>query len=163
MSSRLQLSSTRRALRYVELTRPLNSSGRTRNSALFQRVNVRFNTTGQPPTNGAATAPPPPSVFTKAKKAAKWSALFCLSSAFGIFAVGGAIFLHDAFTYTHKHIDRVPVDPLALHPELGGPKNLPVARVLVDDEDNEINKKLNKKPKLVIVGGGWGVCCQFLC
>lgn len=71
--------------------------------------------------------------------------------------LGSAIFLHDAFTYTERHVDRVPVNPLALHPELGGPKQLPVARVLVGDEEDEVNKQLSTKPRLVIVGGGWGV------
>lgn len=71
--------------------------------------------------------------------------------------LGGAIFLHDAFTYTDRHVDRVPVNPLALHPETGGPKNLPVARVLVEDEECEANRQLSLKPKLVIIGGGWGV------
>jgi NADH dehydrogenase len=53
------------------------------------------------------------------------------------------------------------VSPLALHPETGGPKNLPVARVQVDDEEDEENIKLAEKPRLVIVGGGWGV--RVLC
>lgn len=47
----------------------------------------------------------------------------------------GVLFIHDAFTYTSKHAERVPVSPLALHPELGGPKNLPIAKVLIDDDD----------------------------
>ena len=71
--------------------------------------------------------------------------------------LGSAIFLHDAFTYTDRHVERVPVNPLALHPETGGPKDLPVARVLVEDEESEKNRALAKKPKLVIIGGGWGV------
>ena len=61
------------------------------------------------------------------------------------------------FTYTDKHVDRVPVNPLALNPQRGGPKNLPVARVLVDDEEDDEAKKLASKPRLVIVGAGWGV------
>lgn len=76
---------------------------------------------------------------------------------FGVLAIGAGIFIHDAFTYSEKHLERVPVSPLALHPERGGPKNLPVARVQVDDEEDEENKMLAEKPKLVIVGGGWGV------
>ena len=49
------------------------------------------------------------------------------------------------------------MNPLALHPERGGPKNLPVARASLSDEEDEENKKLSSKPRLVIVGGGWGV------
>ena len=59
--------------------------------------------------------------------------------------------------YSDLHVDRVPVSPLALHPKLGGPKNLPVASVALGDEESEENRKLASKPKLVIVGGGWGV------
>jgi hypothetical protein len=54
-------------------------------------------------------------------------------------------------------VDRVPVSPLALCPKLGGPKNLPVASVGLADEETEENRKLASKPRLVIVGGGWGV------
>ena len=88
----------------------------------------------------------------------KYTSIFCLSSVFGVLAIGAGIFIHDAFTYNDKHIDRVPVSPLALHPESGGPKNLPIARVYVGDEEDEESKKLAEKPRLVIVGGGWGVC-----
>ncbi|KZS88379.1 nucleotide-binding domain-containing protein [Sistotremastrum niveocremeum HHB9708] len=88
--------------------------------------------------------------------AAKYGGFICLSAAMGVLVIGSGIFLHDWFTYTDRHIDRVPVSPLALHPENGGPKKLPIARVLVDDEETEENKKLAQKPRLVIVGGGWG-------
>ena len=110
-----------------------------------------------------AKAPPPgfpkpkKSFFGRAKAAAWWTTIGCASCVAGVFAVGGAIFLHDAFTYTDRHVERVPVNPLALHPESGGPKNLPIARVLVGDEEDEVNQALSKKPRLVIVGGGWGV------
>ena len=39
----------------------------------------------------------------------------------------------------------------------GGPKDLPIAKVSLDDDETEDNKKLQEKPRLVIVGGGWGV------
>ncbi|THG99455.1 hypothetical protein EW026_g2881 [Hermanssonia centrifuga] len=68
----------------------------------------------------------------------------------------GAIFLHDAFTYTDKHIDGVPVAPLALHPERGGPKNLPVVKSYLSDLEDSEQSELCEKPHLVIVGGGWG-------
>ncbi len=71
--------------------------------------------------------------------------------------------MHDAFTYTDRHVERVPVSPLALHPETGGPKDLPIARVLVGDEEDEINKQLSQKPRLVIIGGGWGVSKYIIC
>lgn len=106
--------------------------------------------------------PSPKPSFYKTRLVAKYAGYLCLSSVFGVSALVTGILIHDAFTYNEKHIDRVPVSPLALHPGRGGPKNLPVARVQVDDEEDEENKRLAEKPKLVIIGGGWGVCrCAF--
>ncbi|KAH7889601.1 nucleotide-binding domain-containing protein [Phlebopus sp. FC_14] len=87
---------------------------------------------------------------------AKYSSYLCLSTAFGVLLIGAGIFIHDAFTYTDKHVNRVPVSPLALHPERGGPRNLPVVKALLMDEEDEETRNLSEKPKLVIVGGGWG-------
>src|SRR5882762_6095628 len=87
----------------------------------------------------------------------RYSGYFLLSSAFGVVAIGAGIFIHDAFTYADKHVDKVPISPLALRPENGGPKNLPVIKALMDDDEDEENRKLAKKPRLIIVGGGWGV------
>lgn len=100
-------------------------------------------------------------VVRRSKSFAKYAGLFCLSSAVGIVTIGTGILVHDAFTYSERHIDRVPVNPLALHPERGGPKNLPIAHVLVDDEEDDEAKALSEKPKLVIVGAGWGVSFRF--
>lgn len=108
------------------------------------------------------THPSSSSIVKRAARVARFSGYFLLSSAFGILAIGAGIFVHDAFTYTDKHVDRVPVSPLALHPELGGPKNLPIVRVQVDDEEDEENVKLAAKPRLVIIGAGWGVRPAFL-
>uniref|UniRef100_A0A8H8CLV4 EF-hand domain-containing protein n=1 Tax=Psilocybe cubensis TaxID=181762 RepID=A0A8H8CLV4_PSICU len=109
-------------------------------------------------TTGTQSSPQPGqnSYIQTSKTIAKVTGLLCLSSVVGIFVVGASILAHDAFTYNEKHVDRVPVNPLALHPERGGPKNLPVARVLVDDEEDEEAKLLAGKPRLVIIGGGWG-------
>lgn len=43
-----------------------------------------------------------------------------------------------------------------MSPRRGGPKNLPIAEVLVDDDDSDDAKRQKDKPKLVILGGGWG-------
>ncbi|KAH7910637.1 nucleotide-binding domain-containing protein [Hygrophoropsis aurantiaca] len=103
------------------------------------------------------TGPRPRSTaLRRSLTAAKYTAYALLSGTFGVLAIGAGIFIHDAFTYTSKNIDRVPVSPLALHPERGGPKDLPVVRVLVDDEEDDEAKKLSAKPRLVIIGGGWG-------
>ena len=122
---------------------------------IIRRRCWRLYTVGTPP---PPPLPPPKStILSKAKTFAKYGGLFCLSSAIGLVALGVGILVHDAFTYNEKHLDRVPVNPLALHPERGGPKNLPIARVLVDDEEDDDAKLLSAKPKLVIVGAGWGV------
>jgi NADH:ubiquinone reductase (H+-translocating) len=68
-----------------------------------------------------------------------------------------AFFLYDASTYREdpSYTDLV-VSDLALSPRRGGPKNLPIAEVLLDDEDSATMLRQKDKPKLVILGGGWG-------
>lgn len=56
-----------------------------------------------------------------------------------------------------QNVEGVPVAPLALKPELGGPKSLPVLRSYLSDIEDDENSELSRKPHLVIVGGGWGV------
>lgn len=103
------------------------------------------------------SSPPKTKFLHRTLGVVKWSAILVGSSAVGLVILGGCIFVHDAFTYNDKHLAGVPVSPLALHAETGGPKNLPIAgRFLRDEEDEEMVKLLDK-PKLVIVGGGWGV------
>jgi NADH dehydrogenase len=51
---------------------------------------------------------------------------------------------------------------LALNPSRGGSKNLKVAQFLVGDEETDEIKALEDKPKLVILGGGWGVSSILL-
>jgi hypothetical protein len=103
-------------------------------------------------------APPTPSrLRCYGRKAAKYTAFTCFSAVLGVSVVGGAVFIHDVFTYSDRHVDRVPVSPLALHLKSGGPKNLPVASVLVGDDDDGASIPVKDKPRLVVVGGGWGV------
>lgn len=104
---------------------------------------------------------PPRRFFQRAKTVARYTGYISLSAIFGVLVCGTGFFVHDMFTYSERHIDRVPTSPLALHSEKGGPKNLPIARVQVDDEDDEEHVRLASKPKLVIVGGGWGVSRYF--
>lgn len=68
-----------------------------------------------------------------------------------------AFFIYDASTYREdlSYTD-IPVSEYALEPKRGGPKNLPIAEVLVDDDDCPENIKLKSKPNLVILGSGWG-------
>ena len=80
-----------------------------------------------------------------------------VSSVLGVGVLVGAILFHDAFTYSERHVDRVPANPLALHPRTGGKKNLPILEVNLDEEEEESKRSMKGKPRLVIIGGGWGV------
>ncbi|KAI9369514.1 hypothetical protein BJX61DRAFT_143392 [Aspergillus egyptiacus] len=71
-------------------------------------------------------------------------------------AVVVAFFVYDATTYRGSSAEDIPVSELALNPRRGGPKNLPVAEVLVSDDDSEEMQKQRDKPRLVILGTGWG-------
>lgn len=66
-------------------------------------------------------------------------------------------FLYDASTYRDDYNARdLEIPNLALNPKRGGPKNLPIAEVLMDDMDSDKLQNQMNKPKLVILGGGWG-------
>ncbi|KAI1368031.1 pyridine nucleotide-disulfide oxidoreductase-domain-containing protein [Xylaria arbuscula] len=68
-----------------------------------------------------------------------------------------AFFLYDATTYKESvTIGDCHVSQLALNPPRGGPKNLPIVEALLDDEDSEEVKETKQKPRLVILGSGWG-------
>ncbi|KAF2789562.1 hypothetical protein K505DRAFT_378137 [Melanomma pulvis-pyrius CBS 109.77] len=80
----------------------------------------------------------------------------------GVFVLisGGLVvsfFIYDATTYKEEVVATdIPVSELALNPRRGGPKNLPIADYFVDDDDCSENKAIKHKPKLVILGTGWG-------
>ncbi|TPX07640.1 uncharacterized protein E0L32_010638 [Thyridium curvatum] len=65
-------------------------------------------------------------------------------------------FLYDASTYKETADNEIAhVPESALNPQRGGPKNLPIYEVQIDDNDSA-KQKTKDKPKLVILGGGWG-------
>jgi NADH:ubiquinone reductase (H+-translocating) len=79
--------------------------------------------------------------------------IFCAGTV--IFVVG--FFLFDASTYRETPmIEAVPISSLALTPRRGGPKNLPIVEHFVDDDDSDKKKTSKHKPKMVILGTGWG-------
>ncbi|KAG8733062.1 hypothetical protein FRC11_008943 [Ceratobasidium sp. 423] len=133
-------------------------------AVLAKAYSSKFSTTAPRRSNPSpipgSPAPPPPSWATilmrRGVAGLKWSGFLIGSSALGIGLLTGSLFVHDAFTYNDRHVEKVPVNPLALKPENGGPKNLPIASSLVGDEEDEEAKILSQKPRLVIVGGGWG-------
>ncbi|KAK9456766.1 hypothetical protein V1511DRAFT_520692 [Dipodascopsis uninucleata] len=66
-------------------------------------------------------------------------------------------FIYDSTTYKElDEIEEIELSELALNPKLGGPKNLPILSKYLDDEDNDINRISMDKPKLVVLGSGWG-------
>ena len=79
----------------------------------------------------------------------------------GFFFLGtGALvvgfFVYDATTYKETYASTdIPVSETALSPRRGGPKNLPIAECLVDDDDSPRNIDQKGKPRLVILGTGW--------
>ncbi|PLN79577.1 putative NADH-ubiquinone oxidoreductase 64 kDa subunit [Aspergillus taichungensis] len=72
-------------------------------------------------------------------------------------AVVVAFFIYDATTYREDGVvEDIPVSELALNPRHGGPKNLPIAEFLIGDHDSEEMMEQKDKPRLVILGTGWG-------
>jgi NADH dehydrogenase len=68
-----------------------------------------------------------------------------------------AFFVYDATTYREDLTWRdIQVSEIALKPRKGGPKNLPIAEVQIDDDDCLERQRQKDKPKLVVLGGGWG-------
>jgi NADH dehydrogenase len=80
----------------------------------------------------------------------------------GLFFVGCgtlvvAFFIYDASTYREADSQgECRVSEVALTPQRGGPKNLPIASTLLDDEATDEFAAQKDKPKLVILGTGWG-------
>ncbi|KAL8315084.1 hypothetical protein RB593_008591 [Gaeumannomyces tritici] len=73
----------------------------------------------------------------------------------GLGVVG--FFVYDASTYKEAANNaEICVPQSALNPRRGGPKNLPILDAYLDDHESEATKSHLGKPKLVILGGGWG-------
>ncbi|KIW01866.1 uncharacterized protein PV09_06715 [Verruconis gallopava] len=126
--------------------------------------------------NGRAFRRPRPQFFTHstqsvrqlhAKQLPKYESpllLFCYRTAawlgISISVVTGAIvlfFIYDATTYKiDPEVDELEISQIALSPRRGGPKNLPIAEHLIDDDETPEKKAQKHKPKLVILGTGWG-------
>lgn len=86
-------------------------------------------------------------------RTAAWTGIFIVVSGVLI----AAFFAYDATTYNHPDGKlEIAVSEAALSPRRGGPKNLPIAEILVDDEESDDMLSQRYKPKLVILGTGWG-------
>ena len=80
----------------------------------------------------------------------------------GIFVAGTSLaivgfFIYDYSTYKENLTsDEIPVSSLALNPRQGGPKNLPIIDHFISDDECDESKRQKHKPKLVVLGTGWG-------
>lgn len=115
------------------------------------RTNLRFASTTP------SSPPPPPTqqgrLVRYAYKALASLGLFILIS--GGLVVG--FFVYDATTYRDApDSTELSVSEMALNPRRGGPKNLPIVEYFVDDEEDEQMVGQKHKPKLVVLGTGWG-------
>ncbi|KAH9833022.1 nucleotide-binding domain-containing protein [Rhodofomes roseus] len=148
----LALPATRSGLRV-----PLGPAFRQRT---FATSPARLDSKAGPSPDSSSPPPPPPppkrSLTRRLRTVFKYTFYLAGSTAVGTAVLITAIFLHDAFTYGEQHIEGVPVSPLALKPERGGPKNLPILQRYLGDFEDLTNTQLVDKPHLVIVGGGWG-------
>lgn len=68
-----------------------------------------------------------------------------------------AFFIYDASTYhTEAECRELEIPSLALNPRRGGPKNLPITDFYLADSDTPDREALQNKPRLVVLGSGWG-------
>lgn len=104
-----------------------------------------------------STKPLPTSPSKLLRFAYRFAAWFGSSVLFVSLGVVG-FFVYDASTYSENASNKtdIAISQLALNPRRGGPKNLPILEVNIDDEDDEERRRNKDKPRLVILGGGWG-------
>lgn len=70
---------------------------------------------------------------------------------------GAAFFIYNATTYRERpSAEDIAVSKLALDPPRGGRRNLPIAEELIGDSDSVSMREQSGKPRLVILGTGWG-------
>lgn len=97
-----------------------------------------------------------------ARRSRALTILYRIFASCGFFVIGTGIvvvafFIYDASTYREDLTSGdIPVSELALNPRRGGPKNLPIADVLISDYDSQAMLEQKDKPRLVILGTGWG-------
>lgn len=113
-----------------------------------------------PETATPPSPPPPPPPKPRRSRIALF--LYRMAAWLGgsIVFIGLAVigfFIYDASTYKESgDNEEVNVSDLALNPRRGGPKNLPIYDVQIDDDDCPEKERTKHKPKLVILGSGWG-------
>ncbi|CDK24195.1 unnamed protein product [Kuraishia capsulata CBS 1993] len=87
----------------------------------------------------------------------KYSVIGCSVFSFSILLFVGGVFIYDYTTYADTEaVEHLLVPELALNPPRGGPENLPILSQHLDSFDNEEKEELRHRPKLVVLGSGWG-------
>lgn len=78
----------------------------------------------------------------------------------GVGVLLAGFFIYDASTYsegdTEEFLHELEIPSLALNPRRGGPKNLPICDAFLDQADTSEKSVCATKPRLVILGSGWG-------
>ena len=72
----------------------------------------------------------------------KWAWRGSLALVFSVTSIVGGLLIWDATTYRSTYVHGIPINPLALNPTRGGPKNLKIASILVDDEESDVSDLL---------------------
>ncbi|ORY87129.1 pyridine nucleotide-disulfide oxidoreductase-domain-containing protein [Protomyces lactucae-debilis] len=90
------------------------------------------------------------------RKYANWAIKGCGITVIGLGLGVAGFFAFDAMTYHDSEARGVRVAALALEPERGGPKNLPIASQFIDENDDESAQRNKDKLRLVVLGSGWG-------
>ncbi len=152
-SSIPQLSALARAQAFHSLPRRANAAARARG----RRTPPSITQSLQIPQSRSLTTKPLPShrgpLVRFVYRSFAYTGLFVVTCG----AVVVAFFIYDASTYREADpLGDCPVSEVALSPKRGGPKNLPIANVLLDDEATAEFAAQKDKPKLVILGTGWG-------
>ncbi|KAI9756062.1 MAG: hypothetical protein M4579_004032 [Chaenotheca gracillima] len=129
-------------------------------SALGTRVTLRSISStpdSKDATPGAAAVKPTPTKRSRILHVCYRTLAF---TGFFVLTIGGLVvlfFIYDASTYKEDpSFSDVPVSEAALSPRRGGPKNLPIAECHLDDDDSAAMSNQKEKPKLVVLGSGWG-------
>ncbi|KAH3686962.1 hypothetical protein WICPIJ_002060 [Wickerhamomyces pijperi] len=158
----VQYSTTKRFVSTVNETKSISKSIAFPKTAALQFQTKSFFSTSTIRLSNVElpkTIPPPKSFFRDSTigKLVKYTIVLIgtTSLTFGVLLIG--FFVYDASTY---HPDPLPdnliINELALNPCKGGPENLPILKHNLDDYDCESKENLKYRPKLVVLGSGWG-------
>ncbi|KAK5134075.1 hypothetical protein LTR08_006965 [Meristemomyces frigidus] len=124
-----------------------------------RRAHLRFASSGPP--SAKASVKEPTAVFVPKPRTRIVHLVYRSFAGLGAFIVISgvivlAFFAFDASTYSEnpESID-LTISEHAINPRRGGPKNLPIAEYFVSDDEPSFREQKHK-PKLVILGTGWG-------